>query len=100
MTRNDRASILGFGLAALLVLPAPDGTVSQPDRQHVAACYSGITPAAQSSTAAAPGGAALVVADALVTELALSERVITTDLVIADALVTTLTIADALREES
>jgi hypothetical protein len=41
-TRSRRASVLGITLAALVALPAPDGTVGQPDRQHVAACYPGI----------------------------------------------------------
>lgn len=40
-TRDKRASVLGFGLAALVVLPAP-GTIDQPDRQHLAYCYRGI----------------------------------------------------------
>jgi len=42
-TRNNRASALGLGLAALVVLPAPDGTVDQPDKQHVSFCYAGIS---------------------------------------------------------
>ena len=42
-SRNKRASVLGFGLAALLVMPAPDGTIDQADRQHVAYSYPGIT---------------------------------------------------------
>lgn len=41
-SRNRRASALGIGLAALVVLPAPDGTITQADRQHVAFCYAGI----------------------------------------------------------
>lgn len=40
-TRDKRASVLGLGLAALLVLPEP-GTIDQPDRQHVAYSYRGI----------------------------------------------------------
>lgn len=40
-TQDKRASVLGFGLASLLVLPAP-GTIDQPDRQHVAYSYRGI----------------------------------------------------------
>jgi hypothetical protein len=40
-SRDKRASSLGWGLAALLVLPAP-GTLDQPDRQHVAYSYRGI----------------------------------------------------------
>jgi hypothetical protein len=42
-TRNKRASVLGLTLAALAVLPAPDGTVAQADRQQVAWCYAGIS---------------------------------------------------------
>lgn len=41
-TRNKRASAVGFALATLLVLPAPDGTVVQADRQHVSYAYAGI----------------------------------------------------------
>lgn len=40
-TRDKRASVLGFGLAALLVLPEP-GTLDQGDRQQVAYSYRGI----------------------------------------------------------
>ena len=40
-TRDKRGSVLGFGLAALLVLPAP-GAIDQPDRQQVAYAYRGI----------------------------------------------------------
>jgi hypothetical protein len=41
-TRSTRASVLGIGLAAALTLPLSDGTVGQPDRQHVALSYAGI----------------------------------------------------------
>jgi hypothetical protein len=41
-TRSKRASVLGIGLAAALTLPLVDGTVGQPDRQHVAFCYAGV----------------------------------------------------------
>lgn len=41
-TRDKRASVLGLALASLLVLPEP-GTLDQPDRQHVAYSYRGIT---------------------------------------------------------
>lgn len=40
-SRDKRASVIGLGLAALLVLPEP-GTIDQPDRQHVAYSYRGI----------------------------------------------------------
>ncbi len=41
-TRNKRASILGIGLVAALLLPAPDGGITAPDREQVAFTYSGI----------------------------------------------------------
>lgn len=41
-TRSRRAACLGIALAATLTLPLSDGTVGQPDRQHVALCYPGI----------------------------------------------------------
>jgi hypothetical protein len=41
-TRNKRASVLGLTLAALVVLPAPNGSVSSADRLQVSANYSGI----------------------------------------------------------
>lgn len=44
-TRDKRASSLGWGLASLLVLPAPN-TLDQPDRQHVAYSYRGIAASA------------------------------------------------------
>lgn len=40
-TRDKRASVLGLGLAALLVLPEP-GAIDQPDRQHLAYSYRGV----------------------------------------------------------
>lgn len=42
-TRSRRASVIGIGLAAALTLPLADATVGQPDRQHVAFAYPGIT---------------------------------------------------------
>jgi hypothetical protein len=41
-TRSKRSSAIGIGLAALVILPAPDGAVAQADRQQVTAAYSGI----------------------------------------------------------
>lgn len=41
-TRNKRASVLGFALAALVVLPAPDATIDAADRQQVAFSYAGL----------------------------------------------------------
>jgi hypothetical protein len=41
-TRNKRASVIGIAAVLAAVLPAPDATVAQADRQHVAYCYSGI----------------------------------------------------------
>lgn len=43
-TQDKRASVLGFGLAALLILPAP-GAIDQPDRQQLAYSYRGLTAA-------------------------------------------------------
>lgn len=40
-TRDKRASVLGLGLAALLVLPEP-GSLDQGDRQQVSFSYRGI----------------------------------------------------------
>lgn len=42
-TRNKRASVLGLTLASLLVLPAPDTAIEQPDRQQIAYCYAGVS---------------------------------------------------------
>jgi hypothetical protein len=42
-TRQNRSSAIGLGLAALVVLPAPDGSVALADRQQVTACYAGIS---------------------------------------------------------
>lgn len=42
-TRQNRSSAIGFGLAALVVLPAPDGSVALADRQQVTAAYAGIS---------------------------------------------------------
>jgi hypothetical protein len=42
-TRSRRASVLGIGLAAALTLPLADAVVGQPDRQHVAFAYPGIS---------------------------------------------------------
>lgn len=52
-TRNKRASCLGIARTPPTVFPNPDGTIAQPDRQHTAYCYPGIT-------ASAPGGANLM----------------------------------------
>jgi hypothetical protein len=41
-TRQNRSSAIGFGLAALVVLPAPNGSVTLADRQQVTAAYAGI----------------------------------------------------------
>jgi hypothetical protein len=41
-TREKRASIIGLGLAAALVLPTPDASVVLQDRQQVAFAYAGI----------------------------------------------------------
>lgn len=41
-TRNRRASVLGFALAALAILPAPDATIDAADQQQLAYSYPGI----------------------------------------------------------
>jgi hypothetical protein len=41
-TRNRRASMMGLGLTALLVLPTSDGTIEASDRQHFLGLYSGL----------------------------------------------------------
>jgi hypothetical protein len=41
VTRNQRASILGFGLVAALVLPRPDSAVELEDRYQTAFSYAG-----------------------------------------------------------
>ena len=41
-TRNKRASAVGLALAWRLVLPNPDGSLIQADRQQAALCYAGI----------------------------------------------------------
>ena len=45
-TRSRRASVLGIVAPYVLTLPLADGTVGQPDRQHVAFTYPGIQAAA------------------------------------------------------
>lgn len=44
-TRNKRSSALGVNTAWRHMLPAPDGTIAQADRQAVALMYSGIAAA-------------------------------------------------------
>lgn len=41
-TRNKRSSAIQLPLPWRGMLPAPDGTVGQPDRQHVPFMYAGI----------------------------------------------------------
>lgn len=41
-SREKRASAIGLMRPWMLVLPAPDGTISQADRQQVDFSYSGI----------------------------------------------------------
>lgn len=66
-TRDKRASVLGLGLASLLVVPSP-GTITQPDRQQVAYCYRGI----------AAGAAVSIQGDLVTTENAYFRRSVTT----------------------
>lgn len=42
-TRDRRSSVVAFARGHGRVFPNPDGTVGQPDRQHVAYSYPGIT---------------------------------------------------------
>lgn len=51
-TRSKRASVLGVGLAVTLALPLADGSVDQPDRQHVAFTYAGLEAASALSATA------------------------------------------------
>lgn len=60
-TATKRASVLGFTLAARLVLPIPDGTIGQADRQHVAYSYAGLT--AQAALLGEPDEVILIRAD-------------------------------------
>lgn len=55
-TRNRRASILGIGLAAALVLPLADGGITAPDREQITFTYCGI---AAGSPTVAPSSAAI-----------------------------------------
>lgn len=41
-TAAKRMSLVGYGMPFRLALPAPDGTIGQGDRQHLAGLYSGI----------------------------------------------------------
>jgi hypothetical protein len=41
-SRSKRASSVGLLLRPILALPLPDGTLSQGDRQHIAANYAGV----------------------------------------------------------
>lgn len=45
-TRNRRASAVAFAIGHGRVWPNPDGTIDQPDRQHIAWVYPGITASA------------------------------------------------------
>lgn len=42
-TAHKRSSALGIGLASLRTLPPPSSGIDNPDRQHAAYCYSGIS---------------------------------------------------------
>ena len=50
-TRSKRASSVGMLMSFILAPPAPDGTISQGDRQHTAWTYSGILAGALITTA-------------------------------------------------
>lgn len=44
-TSNKRASVVGLCAAFVITLPAPDASITQDDRQHVAYSYAGISAA-------------------------------------------------------
>ena len=44
MDRNSRQSVLGSGISPLVIPPAPGGTISDVDREHIAGLYAGIVP--------------------------------------------------------
>lgn len=52
-TRDKRASLLGLGLASLLVLPLPAGSLDLGDRQHLAYLYRGVSTASSHEAVAA-----------------------------------------------
>ena len=66
-SRNKRFSLLGLAMASLAVLPAPDATIDQADRQQLAYCYSGILAGALDEVAATPD--VIIVASASVTTI-------------------------------
>lgn len=70
-TRDKRASVLGFGLAALLVLPEP-GTLDQGDRQQTAYSYRGVL----------AGAAVIITGDEVTTENAIFRRTVTSALAV------------------
>lgn len=85
-TRNKRASALGVALAVTLTLPAPDGTVGQPDRQHAAYSYAGIEAAEENIG---------TVADVEVVATAVTSATVTaTSVTSADLTATVVTSAD------
>jgi hypothetical protein len=45
-TRNKRASVLGLAQPSLLAPPLPDGSITAPDRLHLAYLYAGIAASA------------------------------------------------------
>jgi hypothetical protein len=72
-TRDKRASVLGWGLASLLVLPAP-GALDQGDRQQTAYSYRGISVA--SPVEAEPVVTVVVSATDRTIEVGATERLI------------------------
>jgi hypothetical protein len=48
-TRDKRSSCLGIDGSFRYVLPNPDGTINQPDRQHIAYVYRAISAGAVSA---------------------------------------------------
>jgi hypothetical protein len=54
-TKNKRASALGATLVFLTFVPAPDGTITGVDKQHIAGFYSGIPVGSEAPPAAILG---------------------------------------------
>lgn len=56
-TASRRASCIGFDFPSVHVWPVPDGTIGQPDRQHIAYKYPGISAAVAVAASADEAGA-------------------------------------------
>jgi hypothetical protein len=56
-SHSNRASSVGILLPFILAPPAPDGTISQADRQHIIKCYGGILATSSVPTTTTPTAA-------------------------------------------